>query len=119
MRLEGDVPLLASMNKAEKRLTDMGSQYGRTAQTIASRGRSTAPRRTGALAASVGGSGQRMSAEVRSQIVYAGVIHWGWPAHGIEPQPWLSDAAQATEPQWIDYHWDEVDSIVTMMASST
>ena len=32
--------------------------------------------------------------------MYANPVHWGWPAHGIAPHPFLSDAAVATEPAW-------------------
>jgi hypothetical protein len=28
----------------------------------------------------------------RQSVIYAGVIHFGWPHHNIEPQPFLYDA---------------------------
>ena len=30
----------------------------------------------------------------RSRVPYAGVIHFGWPAHNIEPQPFLYEALE-------------------------
>lgn len=37
---------------------------------------------------------------------YAGPIHFGWPAHNIEPHPFLHDAIQS---EWdrIFQHWEE------------
>jgi hypothetical protein len=35
--------------------------------------------------------------------VYAGVIHFGWPRHNIEPQPFLYDA--------LDKRFDEVTKL--------
>lgn len=62
-----------------------------------------APKRTMALTESI-----RVGATQRAGIVragkklvpYAGPIHWGWPARGIEPHPWISEAAQKTEEAW-------------------
>lgn len=62
-----------------------------------------APKRTGALSESI-----RVGATQRAGIVragkklvpYAAPIHWGWPARGIEPHPWVSAAAQKTEEAW-------------------
>lgn len=31
---------------------------------------------------------------------YGGVIHFGWAGHNIAPQPFATDAANATQPQW-------------------
>lgn len=33
-----------------------------------------------------------------ANIPYANPIHWGWPAHGIAPQPFLREAALEGEP---------------------
>lgn len=34
-----------------------------------------------------------------ARVPYAGVIHYGWPARNIEPQPFLTDALQRTQGQ--------------------
>lgn len=46
---------------------------------------------------------------------YGGPIHWGWPARNIAPNPWVTEAAQATEPTWIEKYVDGVDGIVSQV----
>jgi hypothetical protein len=58
------------------------------AKDIARAARRRAPRRSGALARSIG---------TRRNVVFAsadhaGVIHWGWRRRGIAPQPFLTEA---------------------------
>jgi hypothetical protein len=67
----------------------------------------------------VQGSNSATRAEIKSALPYSEVIHWGWPQHGIEAQPWLSVAAQQTEPQWVGYFEELIDDVTTTMAAST
>ena len=87
-------------------LSEPGRQAGRR---VASAGTAEAPRRTGALAASHRSTADRTVALITANTVYAPVIHWGWRAHNIEPNPWLSRAAQRTEPAWIQFYEQQVD----------
>ena len=43
---------------------------------------------------------------------YAGAIHWGWPARNIVGQPFLTDAAKATEPIWVAQYLADIQKIV-------
>ena len=43
---------------------------------------------------------------------YGGPLHWGWPARGIRAQPWLQNAAQATEGGWTDLYKQGVEGIL-------
>lgn len=43
---------------------------------------------------------------------YAGPIHWGWEARNIEPQPWIAEAAQDTEPQWLGMYEEDVQRVL-------
>lgn len=43
---------------------------------------------------------------------YGGPLHWGWPARNIKAQPWLAQAAQATEGRWTDVYQKGVESIL-------
>jgi len=75
--------------------------------------RAAPPRRTGQLAASVG----VLDANVRegvvgSALVYAPVIEFGWPAHGIEAQGFLADAADAAWTEVQDLYADNADRIL-------
>ena len=74
--------------------------------------------RTGALA----GTGRANRAAGRAQVIFGGararyapVVHWGWPRRGIAAQPFASDAAQATEPQWVPIYETAVAAIVAQV----
>lgn len=47
----------------------------------------------------------------RASVPYAGPIHYGWPAHGIEANPFVTDAAQATEPLWLPKYETDVNAV--------
>jgi hypothetical protein len=56
------------------------------------------PAVSGALAGTIRAGRGKTKAVVRAggaRVPYAGVIHYGWPAHDISPQPFLSEALQA------------------------
>lgn len=93
-----------TMHDAADELGDLHMALGKGGDVVVAAARQRAPHRTGALAASirvqsVDATGVRMG----STAPYAGVIHWGWPARAIRAQPFLSDAAQATERQWVEF----------------
>jgi hypothetical protein len=76
-------------------LTDLKATHGEAAEIVEDRATAIAPRRTGRLAADIRSSGQAAGGVVRAgraRVRYAGVIHFGWAAHNIEPQPFLYDA---------------------------
>lgn len=56
------------------------------------------PDASGALSSTVRAGRGKTKAVVRAggaRAPYAGVIHYGWPARGIAPQPFLTDALNA------------------------
>ena len=93
-RLEGD------LDRAGRQLGDLRDAARDTARLVASAGSAGAPRRTGALAASLEPTAGRNLSSITSALVYAVPIHWGRPAHHIEANPFLYRAAQRTEPAW-------------------
>lgn len=99
--LEGVDVLQRTMKKAGLEITELTDAHARASEIVAAAARSTAPRRTGALASSIKSSKAKRTALVNVTSRYAKPIHWGWPARNIEAQPWVSEAAQATEPQWL------------------
>lgn len=78
---------------------ELGAIHKKVAEPIAAAARARAPRRDGDLAGSIRASGTRRTAKVTAGgiggVVYAGPIHFGWPGHNIEPQPFLQDALYA------------------------
>lgn len=89
------------LQAAEKAMADLTAPHTAAAQAVKKAAGPTTPRLTGALAASVRASGSAAYGVISSGLKYAPVIHWGWRGHGIEPQPWLSRAAQVSEPTWV------------------
>jgi len=93
--------LAATMGAAGRALADMTEVNRRTAVRMADTSRARAPRRTGRLAASTRPIADRRQAMVTAGgpgVPYAGVIHFGWPAHHIRAQPWLYRTLQTSQP---------------------
>ena len=69
------------------------------------------PVRTGALLQSMRAAGTVRDAIVRvgsASVPYAAAIHWGHPARGIPPRPFLQNAAQRLEANIVDKYDREV-----------
>lgn len=89
--VEGDETLKRTLHDAEQQIEHM--DQGENARQVQQRAQARAPKVTGRLRASIVakdlGQGK---AQVASELVYAPVIHYGWPAHSISPQPFLTTA---------------------------
>lgn len=71
-------------------------------QTVVTAAVPRAPVLSGALAGSIRAGRGRTNAVVRAggaAVPYAGVIHYGWPKRNITPQPFLTDALDATRQE--------------------
>lgn len=115
--------LRATLRRAGGDLQDLRAANRRAVETVRPVAAALAPRRTGRLAATI-----RVGATVRAGILragrktvpYAGAVHWGWatrpnPAKGvrggpIRPHPFMTRAAQATEPVWVPIYQAEIVS---------
>ena len=91
--VSGDDTLRRTMAAAGDDLENL-DQTG-NARLVAARAQQGAPKLTGMLAASivVKDVGKGVAA-VTSDLVYAPVIHYGWGARNITPQPFLTDALE-------------------------
>lgn len=136
IRITGGRELRRALRTAEGDLDDLKEAHAKVAAIVATAARAAAPVRTGKLAESIRpNAGQRYARvsvgnnrKSKSGIPYAGPIHWGWPTGSpklpaklqqirsrewfIAPNPFVVDAAQATEPQWSRIYLDAVDDIV-------
>ena len=103
VEVRGARELRRTMRRAGADMTELKAVHREAGSIVDHRARGNAPRRTGRLAAS-----ERVGATQTASIIragykrtpYAGPIHWGWPARHITAQPWITEAAQATEPLW-------------------
>ena len=111
VRVVGAQQLRRTLRAAGRDLTDLKEANARAAAFVAAASRTTAPRRSGRLAASVRGNRAAGRARVSAggaSVPYAGPIHWGWPSHNIAPQPWISEQAEQTQPVWLGMYQDDV-----------
>ena len=115
VRVEGLDTLVRTLKKAGADIDDMKDASKKAGDTVTSAAVARAPRRTGRLAGSVRPSrlakGVRVSVG-RATVPYAGAIHWGWPARNITAQPFLTDAAKATEPTWVAQYLVDIQKII-------
>jgi hypothetical protein len=75
----------------------------------------TAPRRTGALGASVRGMKQVGRARIvagNASVPYSGPINYGWPARNLPAQPFMNEAAVQTQPAWLPIYLDDIQKIL-------
>lgn len=93
----GQQRLQATLRAAQHQIANLDTGEG--ARMVEQRARAAAPKRSGLLASSVrardAGKGQSV---VASSLVYAPVIHYGWPAHGITARPFLTEALANSQP---------------------
>ena len=89
--VDGDETLRRTLAAARDDIEQMDQTEN--ARLVQQRAQARAPKVTGTLARSVVakdlGKGQ---AAVVSELIYAPVIHYGWAAHHISPQPFLTEA---------------------------
>lgn len=94
---------------------DLKAANAAAASIVAAAAAARAPRRSGRLAASIRGNRAVGRATVKAggaALPYAGPVHYGWPAHGIEPNPFVIDAAQATQPVWLAAYQADLDRLL-------
>ncbi len=73
------------------------------------------PARSGALRETVRAAGAQTRASVKAgfkKVPYAGVIHFGWPARGILPRPFLYDALDARRDEVMDAYTDGMADLI-------
>lgn len=112
VRVIGAKELRRSLKAADRDLGDLKTVHRKIGTMVMSTATPRAPRRTGKLASSLRSSPTTTKARVTSRLPYAAPVHWGVPSRGIEPQPWISAAAQRREADWTDLYRKEVQRIM-------
>ena len=116
IKVHGAARFEATTARAARDLRDMREANARVAQYVAQQARGRAPKRSGALARSTTGRAASGNvAQMTATVVYAGVIHNGWPRHHISPQPYLRDTLEATQSSWLSMYERELQSIVNQV----
>ncbi len=115
VEIEGGRRLRSTLKKAGVDMKKMTAINRRAASVVAAAAGPAAPKLTGLLSASVRPGATQRAGIVRAgkkAIPYAGPIHWGWPARGIRAQPFISDAAVATEESWVPLYEKHMRDII-------
>ena len=95
IKIQGGKELRRELRKMGDDMQDLKELNLDVATIVSERAKDIVPRRTGNLADTIRPSGTKTAGRVRSgfkRVPYAGVIHFGFPARGIKPQPFLYDA---------------------------
>jgi hypothetical protein len=113
--VEGIRQLARTLREFGVGLDDLKDANASASATVAREGAARAPRRSGDLADSVRGSRQANRAVVAvgsaKKVPYAGPIHWGWPKRGIIRNPFVLDAAGATQDDWLGDYEREIQRL--------
>ena len=95
IKATGVKELRRELRKMGNDLEDLKALNLDVAKLVSDRAKDIVPRRTGTLADTISQAGTKTAGRVRAgfkRVPYAGVIHFGFPARRITPQPFLYDA---------------------------
>ena len=115
VEVEGARQLRKTLRAAGDDLEDLKAANQQAASIAATAAKAAAPRVSGTLAGDIRASGTKTAGIVRAgrkKIPYAGPIHWGWPARGIEAQPYMTEGAQRTESIWVPLYQELMDDAI-------
>lgn len=112
IRIEGQRELRKTLRQAGDDLEDLKAAHKAAAEVAAGGAKPLVPRRSGELAGTIRAGGTKTQAVIRAgkkRVPYAGPIHWGWDARGIEPAPFLADGAKNTESTWVELFYQAME----------
>lgn len=121
LEVEGGRELRAALKGIDGGIKDLKATHAKIAHAVTPVAQRQAPSVSGALAASVRGTGTASAAIVRaggSKVPYGGPIHWGWPARNIVAQPFLTDAGKSTEPVWVRVYESDIQRLVNAQVTA-
>lgn len=95
--------------------TEMKETHKQAAEVVVMGAKRLVPYRTGALAASIRALATQSSGRVRAgsaSVPYAGPIHFGWPARGITPNPFIYDAVDSRVDEIKGLYAERIDQLI-------
>ena len=111
--VKGEARLAASLRRAGSDLNDLDAVNSKVGSAVAQAARARAPKLTGALARSTTGTAAAgNTVRLQATVIYAGVIHNGWPRHHISPQPYLRETVDAEQARIVSQYAAEADKIM-------
>ena len=91
---------------------ELDALHSRVASAVLPMFRAASPRLSGAMAASFRGTVRKSRAVVASDLVYAPVVTFGWPAHNIAPNRWDKPVVTAAGPRVLELYRAEFNRII-------
>ena len=111
---------LKSLPKAYRK--ELATIHKKAVKPVVETARTIAPRRSGALAGSIRALGSQTSGRVavgKKSVPYAGVIHYGWPAHNIGAQPFLIEALERRQNKVLEIWVTNQDRLIDKVWKAT
>jgi phage gpG-like protein len=115
VHLKGLREAVRSIEELGVEVQDLKAAFKKAGDLIAGVAKGRAPKKSGALAATIKPSNTKNKSVIRAgsaKVVYAGVIHYGWPGHNIEPHPYLTDAVAEKQDEAVDVVEKELNKLI-------
>lgn len=120
LKVEGAARLRRTMRKAGVDMRELKEANRRAAQIVLTAATATAPvgpdagghiKGTGRVGATNSVGTVRFGSKARP---YGPPVHYGWHKGGIHyGNPWVTDAAQATESTWIQIYYRDLERVIS------
>lgn len=114
IKVEGLKELQAGLKHLDANMAkELNKVAKASADVVAVEARGLAPKITGRLAGKIKSSGTAKGGFIKvGGLPYHRVIHFGWAAHNISPNPFLYDARDVREAEVIEKFEREVEALV-------
>lgn len=115
VRIEGLNQVTRALLELGLEVDDLKDAFSRVAREGAIIAADLAPRRSGALAATVRGNRAKNKAVVaagKGRVKYAGVINYGWPKRGIQASSFMQKADEAMRPLALELLEEEINKAI-------
>lgn len=115
IRIENLKKIIRQMEKAGADAQDMKDLMYEVGTLVVNGAAGLVPVRSGRLAGNIRASKAKTKAIVRAggaRVPYAGVIHYGWPAHNIVANEFLDKAREDRKQQIVSTISDGIDDIL-------
>lgn len=121
VKVEGARRLRTTLKKAGADMKQMRTTHRSIADIISRAAQSRVPQRSSRLSSTIRPGATQAAAIARAGnnrkggVPYANPIHWGWHRRHIRPNPFLSLAAQDSEPKWFAAYSQAVEHIINQI----
>lgn len=116
----GGAKLRTTLRKAGADLKELAAVNREVANIVLPVAQATAPVDSGKLGGTLRAGATQKAAIIRAgsaRVPYGPVVHF-WNRNGFTPNPWVSIAAQQTEPVWIERYHAGIDRIIDQVTGA-